>query len=75
MSLLSTVEDRSTLEVGVVGNEGMVGLPVFLGVNASLNRVWVQGAGTAMRMTSQAFRKHIGQTGPLPDMLRRYTHS
>lgn len=75
VSLLSMVEQRSTLEVGVVGNEGMVGISVFLGSPDSLNRALVQGAGTAMRMTAQAFRKHIGFIGPLPDQLRRYTHS
>lgn len=75
VSLLSMVEQRSTLEVGVVGNEGMVGISIFLGAPDSLNRALVQGAGTAMRMTAQAFRKHIGYNGPLPDLLRRYTHS
>jgi CRP-like cAMP-binding protein len=48
VSLLSTVKERSTLEVGIVGNEGMVGISVFLGVGASLNQALVQGAGTAM---------------------------
>jgi len=43
VSLLSMVEERSTLEVGVVGNEGMVGISVFLGVGASLNQALVQG--------------------------------
>ena len=75
VSLLSMVEHRSTLEVGVVGNEGMVGISIFLGAHDSFNRALVQGAGTAMRMTAQAFRKHIGHKGLLPDMLRRYTHS
>ncbi|MEP7338673.1 MAG: Crp/Fnr family transcriptional regulator [Acidobacteriota bacterium] len=75
VSLLSMVEERSTLEVGMVGNEGMVGISMFLGVPNSLNRALVQGAGTAMRVTAQAFRKHIGHSGPLPDLLRRYTHS
>ena len=40
--LLSMVEDRSTLEVGVVGAEGMVGISVFLGAQASLNQALVQ---------------------------------
>jgi CRP-like cAMP-binding protein len=75
ISLLSMVEERSTLEVGLVGNEGMVGISIFLGSPDSLNRALVQGAGTAMRMTAQAFRKHIGHNGQLPDMLRRYTNS
>ncbi len=75
VSLLSMVEQHSTLEVGIVGNEGMVGLPIFLGVSNSLNQALVQGAGRALKMTAQAFRKHIGYSGPLPDLLRPYTHS
>ncbi len=75
VSLLSMVEERSTLEVGVVGKEGMVGISIFLGVPNSLNLALVQGAGTALRMTARAFRKHIGYNGMLPDLLRRYTHS
>ena len=75
VSLLSVAEKRSTLEVGVVGNEGMVGISIFLGAREALNRALVQGAGMAMRMTAQAFRTQIGDHGPLPNLLRRYTHT
>jgi CRP-like cAMP-binding protein len=75
VSLLSMVEERSTLEVGVVGAEGMVGISVFLGAQASLNQALVQGAGAAMSMKADAMRKHVGHEGPLPDMLRLYANS
>ncbi len=75
VSLLSMVEERSTLEVGVVGNEGMVGIPVFLGARNSHNRALVQGEGMAMRMKSDSLRKQIKQTGALSDLLLRYTNS
>ena len=45
ISLLSAVDERSLLEVGIVGKEGMVGLPLFLGVKHSANRAIVQGSG------------------------------
>src|SRR5919108_1665481 len=61
VSLLSPMSERSTLEVGMVGNEGMAGLPVFLGVNVSRTRALVQGSGSAMRMTSLAVRREINQ--------------
>ena len=64
VSLLSMVEERSTLEVGVVGAEGMVGISVFLGAHASLNQALVQGAGAAMSMKADAMRKHVGHEGP-----------
>jgi CRP-like cAMP-binding protein len=75
VSLLSMVEERSTLEVGVVGAEGMVGISVFLGAQASPNQALVQGAGAAMSMSADAMRKHVGHEGPLPDLLRRYANS
>lgn len=75
VSLLTLIEKRSTLEVGIVGNEGMVGIEVFLGANASINRALVQGSGTAMRMKAEALHKHIKLGGLLPGLLLRYTHS
>ena len=75
ISLLTAVEDRATLEVGIVGREGMVGLPAFLGVKTSGNRAVVQGAGAAMRMKTSAFRKECENGGSFPRLLRRYTHS
>src|SRR5512144_2977808 len=55
ISLLSAVDERSLLEVGIVGREGMVGLPLFLGVKRSTNRALVQGSGDAVRLTAAAF--------------------
>jgi len=74
VSLLSTVAERSTLEVGMVGNEGMVGLPIFMGVNVSATRALVQGEGSAMRMTSAAFREEVKE-GSLHRLMHRYSHS
>src|SRR4029078_11723289 len=56
VSLLSALSERSTLEVGMVGNEGMAGLSLFMGANVSRTRALVQGAGSAMRMTSATVR-------------------
>jgi len=75
VSLLAAVEDRATLEVGLVGREGMVGLPVFMEVKTSGNRAVVQGAGSALRMKARAFRKECQDGGSLARSLRRYTHS
>lgn len=75
VSLISMVEPRSTLEVGIVGNEGIVGISLFLGFRHSLNRALVQGEGSAMRMTAPGFREHIGHKSQLPDLLRRYAGS
>ena len=75
ISLLSAVEDRELLEVGMVGNEGMAGLPVFLGVDRSRSRGLVQGAGGAVRMKAALLREETGGGGSLHDLLLRYAHS
>jgi len=75
VSLLAGLKERATLEVGLVGNEGMVGLGVFLGVTSSMNRAVVQGAGSAMKMKANALRKVCNNGGALPRLLQRYSHS
>ena len=75
VSLLSSMSARSTLEVGMVGNEGMAGLSVFMGVNSSLTRAIVQGAGSAMRMSSVAVRDESNRLSSLHRLMHRYSHS
>lgn len=75
ISLLAAVEDREHLEVGIVGNEGMAGLPVFMGVNKSRSRGLVQGTGEAMRMKAALLSKEVSTGGSLSGLLLRYTHS
>jgi CRP-like cAMP-binding protein len=75
ISLLAGLNERTTLEVGLVGKEGMLGLAVFMGAKASQNRAVVQGTGTAMKMKASAFRRECDNGGDLPRLLRRYTSS
>lgn len=75
ISLLSKVESQKVLEVGIVGNEGVAGLPVVLGASVSLNRGLVQSAGTAMRMKAAVLRREFKRDGTLQRLLHRYLHS
>ncbi|HXF15998.1 MAG TPA: Crp/Fnr family transcriptional regulator [Burkholderiales bacterium] len=75
VSLMTLVDGRLTLEVGVVGCEGMVGLPVALGIGVSPFRALVQGAGGALRMKSNYFVKELRQSIALQRALQRYTHA
>src|SRR5215213_946478 len=75
ISLLASAGNHSTLEVGIVGSEGMVGIGVFMGVDVSRNQALVQGAGTAMRMKARAFRREAQHFGSLHRLLHRYSHS
>ena len=75
VSLLTSVAEGDILEVAVVGNEGMVGLPVFLDVETSSHQVIVKGDGTALRIKTEDFLKECGRGGSLPKLLKRYTHA
>ena len=72
-SLLTVMEDGSVVEVGTVGNEGMLGLPVFLHADSAPNRVFVQVPGESLRMAAEVFKAEIGKGGTLPTLLHRYT--
>src|SRR5262249_43733419 len=63
IALLLVLDDGSAAEVGRVGDEGMVGLPVFLGVERSHTRAFVQIPGEALRMKAQVFRQQARQGG------------
>jgi CRP-like cAMP-binding protein len=75
ISLLTTVDKRRSLEVGMVGNEGMAGMPFILGMGVSGVRALVQGAGSALRMPAAPFRAEFDRNAPLQDALHRYTYA
>jgi PAS domain S-box-containing protein len=75
VSLLTTVEGRHAMEVALVGREGMVGISLALGMDASSVRALVQGTGTAMRMKAARFHKQFEQSQPLQRELYRYTYA
>jgi CRP-like cAMP-binding protein len=76
VSVLSPVEGRpGGIEVGVVGREGVVGLPVFLGVESAFFRYLVQVPGEALRLAVGDFRRRVGRDSPLHELLLRFTHT
>jgi CRP-like cAMP-binding protein len=75
ISLLTSVDKRRTLEVGMVGNEGMAGTPVVLGVGVSGGRALVQGEGRALRLSAARFRNEFERNQPLQQALFRYTYA
>ncbi|HEX8176458.1 MAG TPA: Crp/Fnr family transcriptional regulator [Pyrinomonadaceae bacterium] len=75
ISLLSIVESRKVLEVGIVGNEGVAGVAAILGVRVSLNRGLVQSAGTALRMKATVLQREFKRDGALQKSLHRYLHA
>jgi len=75
VSLLATVQGHNPVEVGMVGYEGMVGIPLALGVDVSSTRALVQGTGFAMRMEATRFRKEFPQSLALQQAVHRYTNT
>ena len=75
VSLLTLADGHLALEVGLIGREGMVGIPLILGHQLSSVRALVQGTGTAMRMAAALFRKEFRLSLPLQRELYRYTHT
>jgi CRP-like cAMP-binding protein len=75
ISLVSMMKDGSTTEIGLVGNEGMVGLPVFLGGNFTTNRAIVQIEGKAMKMDAQVLRREFERGEQLHKSLLLYTQA
>ena len=74
VSLLALVEGHQALEVGLVGCEGMLGVPLALGVRDSPVRALVQGSGTALRMKSAHFVNEFRDNLPLQRAVSRYTY-
>ena len=72
ISLVIPVDGITNLEVGLVGNEGMLGSPLILGVDVSPLRALVQGAGWAWRMSAVTFARQLGRSPALRRTLHRY---
>jgi CRP-like cAMP-binding protein len=72
ISLVMPVDDSASLEVGLIGNEGMFGIPLVLGVDVSPMRAVVQGAGSALRMDAAPFCRELERNRALQREIDRY---
>ena len=75
VSVMTTFEDGGSVEVGMVGNEGMFGVCVFLGSVSTPMGAQVQLPGDALRMRSVVLKKEFQKGGLLQDLLLRYTQA
>lgn len=73
ISLLYIMENGSTAEIGMTGNDGLVGIAIFMGGSTTPNRAVVQSAGNAFRMRSKALRFEFHLSGQFQKILLRYT--
>lgn len=72
ISLIKTVGRHPPLEMGLIGSEGMLGATLALGINTARLRGVVQGAGTALRMTSAQARRELKRSPALTRIFHRY---
>ena len=74
ISLIAPINGRGSLEVGLVGDEGMLGISLMLGVSASPLRALVQGAGAAWQMEAATFCRELKHSAALQRGLNRYLY-
>jgi CRP-like cAMP-binding protein len=75
ISLLYVMEDGASAEIAVVGNEGIVGVSLFMGGETTTSRAVVQSAGYAYRLKAQLLKDAFFHAGPLQVLLLRYTQA
>jgi len=75
VSLLYVMKDGASAEIAIVGNEGILGISLFMGGETTPSRAVVQSAGQSYRLKAQVLKKEFGRSGALLHLLLRYTQA
>jgi CRP-like cAMP-binding protein len=75
VSLLYVMEDGASAEIAVVGNEGIVGISLFMGGESTPSRAVVQSAGRGLRLKARVLKDEFNRAGPVLHLLLRYTQA
>ena len=75
VSLLYVLADGASAEIAIVGNEGILGISLFMGGETTPSRAVVQSAGHALRLRAQLLKDEFGRFGPMMQLLLRYTQA
>jgi CRP-like cAMP-binding protein len=75
ISLLYVMENGASAEIAVVGNEGIVGISLFMGGDSTSSRAVVQSAGLGLRLKAQIMKDDFNRAGPVLHLLLRYTQA
>ena len=75
VSLLYVMENGASAEIAVVGNEGIVGISLFMGGDSTSSRAVVQSAGLGLRLKAQTMKDDFNRAGPVLRLLLRYTQA
>ena len=74
-SLVNTMANGQAAEVGTIGNEGMVGLPLLLGDDRAPTSVYVQVPGAGLRMKASLFKRELAKSASMRAVMHRYAHA
>jgi len=75
VSLLYVMENGASAEIAVVGNEGVVGISLFMGGESTPSRAVVQSAGTGLRLRAPVMKEEFNRAGPVLHLMLRYTQA
>src|SRR4030095_14674184 len=75
VSLLYVMENGASAEIAIVGNEGILGVSLFMGGETTPRRAVVQAAGDALRLRAEVLKGEFGRFGPMMHLLLRYTQA
>jgi hypothetical protein len=75
VSLLYVMENGASAEIAVVGNEGLVGISLFMGGDSTPSRAVVQSAGKGFRLKADGMKDEFNRSGPVMHLLLRYTQA
>jgi CRP-like cAMP-binding protein len=75
VSLLYVMENGASAEIAVAGNEGIIGISLFMGGESTPSRAVVQSAGSAFRMAAEILKEEFNRAGPVLHLLLRYTQA
>ena len=75
VSLLYVMKNGESAEIAVVGSEGVVGVPLFMGGGSTSSRALVQSAGGAYRLAAELMKQEFDRGGPVLHLLLRYTQA
>jgi CRP-like cAMP-binding protein len=75
VSVSYVLKNDQSAEIGIVGNDGVVGIALFMGGNSMPNRAVVRSAGEGFQLDSQVLRQEFKRAGDLQDLLLRYTQA
>jgi CRP-like cAMP-binding protein len=75
ISMMTEMKNGTTIEIATIGNEGMLGIAAYLGIDVAVSKAIVQVDGEVLRMKAEELKREVKREDRLDILLRRYTHA